>query len=69
MFHINENKQIDMKLELFIDIMAWICLIYWLVYIPDECFSLSTNPFLASIAIILLFWRCFPYILQLEEYD
>ena len=58
-----------MKLNLFIDIIAWICLIFWLVYIPNEDFSLDTNPFWASIAIILLFWRCFPYILQLDEYD
>ena len=58
-----------MKLGLFIDIIAWICVIYWLVYIPNDYFSLDTNPFWASLAGILLFWRCFPYILQLDEYD
>ena len=52
-----------------IDIIAWFCVIYWIVYIPENGFSIDTNPFLATIAIIILIWRCGPYIFVFEEFD
>ena len=35
----------------------------------QNSFSIDTNPFLATIAIIILVWRCVPYILELDELD
>ena len=58
-----------MNYNTFLDIIAWICALYWIGYVPNDKFSIDTNPFLASIAIMILVWRCTPYIIVLDEYD
>ena len=58
-----------MDYNTFIDIIAWICALYWICYIPEDVFSVDTHPFMVSIGMMLLIWRCTPYILFLDEYD
>ena len=58
-----------MYYNLILDIIAWFCVIYWLMSIPNNEFSIDTNPFLATVAIILFVWRCLPYIIFLDEFD
>ena len=58
-----------MNYSTFIDIIAWMSAIYWICYIPDDVFSIDTHPFLAFVTMMLLIWRCVPYILVFDEYD
>ena len=58
-----------MKFTTYIDIIAWVGAGYWMLYIPNDKFSIDTNPVLVTIAMGLLTWRCLPYIIVLEEYD
>jgi len=55
-----------MKLNTWIDIIAWIFAFYWIIYLPF--FTIETHPISACIAITVLVWRCVPYIVQ-DEYE
>ncbi len=58
-----------MSFNTLVDIIAWIFAIYWVVYIPNNDFSIDTHSFLATTTMFLLIWRCIPYIIVLDEYD
>lgn len=55
--------------EIILDCLAWIALYIWFTCIPTELFSLETHPITATICAGLLFYRCMPYLIQLDEYD
>ena len=55
-----------MNYNTFLDIIAWICALYWIGYVPNDKFSIDTNPFLASIAIMILVT---PFIALLLEWN